>query len=35
VDQNKLHRIREVIVKSARDIEEILEERDDTKGIRT
>ena len=34
VDRNKLRRIREVIVKSVRDIEDILEERDDTEGTR-
>jgi hypothetical protein len=34
MDQNKLRRIREVIVKSVRDIEDILEERDDTEGTR-
>jgi hypothetical protein len=34
VDQNKLHRIREVIVRSVRDIEDILEERDDAEGTR-
>lgn len=35
VDQNKLRRIREVIVKTVRDIEDILEERDDPKGLHT
>jgi hypothetical protein len=34
MDQNKLRRIREVIVKSVGDIEDILEERDDTEGTR-
>jgi DNA-binding PadR family transcriptional regulator len=35
VDQDKLRRVHEVIVKSVRDIEGILEERDDTEGTRT
>jgi DNA-binding PadR family transcriptional regulator len=34
VDQNKLRRVREVIVRASREIENILEERDDTGGTR-
>ena len=34
VDQHKLRRVREVIVRAARDIEDILEERDDAGGTR-
>jgi len=34
VDQHKLRRIREIVVRSARDIEDILEEREDAGGTR-